>query len=176
MLDEADVRSFLDLRRRTRALFPGIFMAIRERVVAELSGSGAVGVVGEFDRERAMSLFPELGDDVPLDWVAFGFPGHDFYDLHVGVILETQQWPVLCHTGLHVSDGAWSELESHVRGIDWIGSVGHDARETVAGAVREHRFCDAPELFEFEDASGQVELLARRAVAYYRAALPVVKP
>ena len=176
MLNEADVRSFLDLRRRSRVLFPGLFVAIRDQVEAQVGAAGAQGVVGEFDRDRAIALFPDLGEAVPVDWVAFGFQGHEFYDLHVGVVLETERWPVLCHTGLHVSEGAWHELERRVRAIDWERSVGQDAREAVAGAVHEHRFCDAAEEFDFKNVAGMVAHLARRAVAYYRAALPAVNP
>ena len=175
MLNEADVRSFLKLRRQAQPLFPGVFLKIRELVLADLSGLEAYGVIGEFDRERAMELFPELGLEVPVDWVAFGFPGHEFYDLHVGVILETADWPVVCHTGLHVSDGAWPGLEARVMRIDWASGVGLTPDPVIAGSVREHRFCDPAEEFEFDDYQWHAERLAKRAAAYYRAALTVLK-
>jgi len=174
MLDEADVRSFLKLRSRAQPLFPGLFLEIRELALAQLVDTGAYGVIGEFDRERAMALFPELGLDVPVDWVAFGFPGREFYDVHVGVILETSEWPVLCHTGLHVSDGAWPDLEAHVTGIDWRAGVGSTPESVVAGEVREHRFCDPATDFDFGGSEAQAVRLAERAVAYYRAAFKAV--
>jgi len=173
-LNEADVRSFLKLRRQAQPLFPGLFLNIRERVLAEVAGLGAYGVIGEFDRERAMALFPELGFDVPVDWVAFGFPGHEFYDLHVGVILETGDWPVRCHTGLHVSDGAWPGLEAAVAGIEWAAGVGLTPDPVIVGSVREHRFCDPAEEFDFDENQWHAERLAKRAVAYYRAAFDAV--
>ena len=175
MLNEADVRSFLKLRRQAQPLFPGLFLNIRERALAELAGFGAYGVIGEFDREQAMGLFPELGYDVPVDWVGFGFPGHEFYDVHVGVILETADWPVRCHTGLHVSDGAWPQLEAAVTRIDWAAGVGLTPDSLIVGSVREHRFCDPAEVFQFDDNQRHAERLATRAVAYYRTAFDAVK-
>ena len=166
-LEEVDIRRFLLLRREIQQLLPGIFIAIRDRA-KELAGID--GVVGEFDRERAMSLFPELGLNVPVDWVAFGFPPRPFYDVHVGVILETSEWPVTCHTGLHVSAGAWPELEARVSRIDWRAAIGSNPQHSVAGSVREQRFCDPPRRFDFADADREATALAGRAAAYYLAA------
>lgn len=174
MLNEADVRSFLKLRRQAQPVFPGLFLKIRERVLPEIAGLGAYGVIGDFDRERAMELFPELGLGVPVDWVAFGFVGHEFYDVHVGVILETADWPVRCHTGLHVSDGAWPKLEARVMGIDWRPGVGLTPDSVIVGSVREHRFCDPAAVFDLTDSEVEAARLAERAIAYYRTAFEAV--
>jgi hypothetical protein len=166
-LEEGDVRRYLSLRREMQSLLPGIFIAIRDLVMARL---GVEGTIGEFDRERAMSLFPELGLGVPVDWVAFGFPPHPFYDVHVGVILETGEWPLMCHAGLHVSASAWPDLEDRVARVDWPATVGSQPDHTVAGSVREQRFCDRPRRFDLANPDREASLLADRAVAYYSAA------
>jgi hypothetical protein len=166
-LNEEDIRRYLTLRRAIQPLLPGIFLEIRRLVKSRL---GVDGTIGEFDREQAMALFPELGLDVPVDWVAFGFPPQPFYDVHVGVILETGVWPVMCHTGLHVSAGAWPNLEGRVSMLDWRATVGNEPQHTVAGNVREQRFCDPPHRFNFAEPESEAALLADRAAAYYAAA------
>jgi hypothetical protein len=168
MLNEGEIRMFLMLRERAQTLFPGLFVAIRTLVETELTDLGAKGVVGEFDRENAMAMFPELGYTVPLDWVAFGVPGIDLYAAHVGVILETSDWPVQCHVGLHVSEKAWKDLRPKLDRIDWAARVGRIPEQFVAGSVREHRFCDPPEMFDFDASANQAGRLVDRAVAYYR--------
>jgi hypothetical protein len=166
-LNEGDIRRYLTLRRAIQPLLPGVFLEIRRLVQSKL---GVAGTIGEFDREQAMALFPELGLDVPVDWVAFGFPPHPFYDVHVGVILETGDWPVMCHTGLHVSAGAWRNLEEQVSRIDWRAAVGGVPEHSVAGSVREQRICDPPRTFDFAEPGREAALLAGRAAAYYAAA------
>lgn len=168
-LELGDIRRYLILRREIQPLLPGLFVAIRDGVRAKI---GVEGTIGEFDRERAMSLFPELGLNVPVDWVAFGFPSHPFYDVHIGVILETGEWPVTCHTGLHVSARAWPGLEVTVSKIDWPAAIGSVPDHTVAGRVHEQRFCDPPRKFDFANADRESAALADRAAAYYLAACP----
>jgi hypothetical protein len=169
-LNEAEIRVFLKLRDRAQPLFPGLFVDIRKLVETELADLEAKGVVGEFDRENAMAMFPELGYAVPVDWVAFGFPNTPFYDAHVGVVLDTFEWPVQCHVGLHLSEAAWRDLRSHLDRIDWTAHVGCVPEKVVAGSVREHRYCDPPAVFEWAASADQAARLAGRAAAYYRAA------
>jgi hypothetical protein len=166
-VEEREIRRYLKLRREIQSLLPGVFIEIRDLVKTRV---GVEGTVGEFDRERAMTLFPELGLNVPVDWVAFGFAPQPFYDVHIGVILETQEWPVMCHTGLHVSATAWPSLEHRVARIDWQAMVGAVPDHTIAGNVREHRFCDPSRRFDFADPHREAEVLADRAAAYYHAA------
>jgi hypothetical protein len=174
-LNEAEIRLFLSLRERAQPLLPGLFVNIRNLVETELADLGAKGVIGEFDRENAMALFPELGYAVPVDWVAFGFPGTPFYDAHVGVVLDTLEWPVHCHVGLHISETAWRHLRSTLDRIDWSAKVGSVPEQVVAGSVREHRYCDPRTAFEWAASADQAARLAGRASAYYRAAFDEVR-
>lgn len=154
-------------------MLPGIFLKIQDLVRARI---GVEGTIGEFDRERAMRLFPDLGLNVPVDWIAFGFPPQPFYDVHVGVILETGEWPVTCHCGLHVSSSAWPALNDCVARIDWPSIGGSEPDHTIAGSVHEHRFCDAPRFLDFANPDREAATLAARAVAYYLAARDKVTP
>lgn len=173
-LDEDAIRVFLKLRADAQLIFPGFFVTVRDRVQERLADLGAKGVVGEFDREKAMVLFPELGYRVPVDWVAFGFPELAFYDAHIGVILETSEWPVKAHVGLHLTEALWRQLRTRIDSIDWTVAVGRTPEHSVAGSVREHRLCDAARLFDFAAIERESDDLAERAVAYYRAVFAAI--
>ncbi len=173
-LGEDAIRVFLKLRAEAQPIFPGLFVTIRDRVQDRLADLGAKGVVGEFDRENAMVLFPELGYRVPVDWVAFGFPGTALYDAHIGVVLETSVWPVMSHVGLHLTEALWRRLRTRIASIDWVVGVGRTPEHTVAGSVREHRFCDAPRVFDFAAIERESNDFAERAAAYYRAAVAAI--
>ncbi len=170
VLESKRLRGWLEARGEAQRLFPGLLVAVRDRVEAELGDLGVRGVVGELDRENVMATFPELGWAVPLDWVAFGFKGRAFYDAHVGVVLETGGWPVRYHVGLHLREPVWRELAGELARLDWERVIGRRPEYVVAEAVGEHRLFDPAHVADLGAPERLVDELAARAVAYYRAA------
>jgi hypothetical protein len=75
---------------------------------------GIYGRVGENCKDETLSQYPNLGsrDKVPCDWVAYGFKGHDFWKLHLGVpfsieggiaSFSTKKGEATFRTGLHLN-------------------------------------------------------------------------
>jgi hypothetical protein len=174
VIDQDRLRAYLQLRVETQSLLPGLFIAIRDKVESQLADFNVKGVVGELDRENVMAMFPDLGYRVPLDWVAFGFRGRPFYDAHVGVVLETAEWPVRCHVGLHVVESVWEKLSRQLSAIDWQLRIGGVPEHTIAPAVLEHRLVDPPRTFDFAAVDRHIDELSARAGAYYLAAADTV--
>lgn len=75
---------------------------------------GIYGRVGENCQDETLSQYPNLGsrDKVPCDWVAYGFKGHDFWKLHLGIPFSieggiasftTKPGEATFRTGLHIN-------------------------------------------------------------------------
>ena len=129
--------------------------------------------VGPRDRIRAMTKLPDLGERVPLDWVAFGFSGLDLYDFHVGVILLMEDWPVKYHIGLHIMDPVWPLVQKEVELIDWKKGMGLDPTYVFESAVREHRYLDPVRKLRFNDLDGEINHISDRVIRFYRISAPV---
>jgi hypothetical protein len=128
--------------------------------------------VGPRDRARAMTKFPELGEKVPLDWVAFGFFGIDLYDFHIGVILLMKDWPVRYHMGLHIMDSTWSFVQKEAALIDWKKN-GLNPTYVFEAPVREHRYIDPVREFDFSNLDGEIKHISDRVIHFYRTSAPV---
>jgi len=129
--------------------------------------------VGPRDRTRAMIKLPHLGDNVPLDWVAFGFSGLDLYDFHIGVILLMDDWPVKYHIGLHIMDPLWPSVQKEVESIDWKKGIGIDPAYAFQAPVHEHRFLDPVREINFKDLDREVRHISDRVIRFYRTSAPV---
>jgi len=128
--------------------------------------------VGPRDRARAMAKLPHLGENVPLDWVAFGFYSIDLYDFHIGVILLMQDWPVKYHLGLHIMDPLWPFLQKEAGAVDW-GKNGLNPTYVFEAPVREHRYIDPVRELQFSDLESEIKFISDRVIRFYRASAPV---
>jgi len=173
-IDLGRLREYLLSRGEAQSLLLGTLIRVRDNVQSRLSDLSVAGIVGELDRGAVMARFPELGYNAPLDWVAFGFRGHPFYDAHVGVVLETDRWPVTYHVGLHLADNLWILLSTRLRAIEWLDQIGQVPQYSAAPSVREHRLSDPARTFDFAAIDDQVIELASRAEAFYRATFETI--
>ena len=164
------VRDYLQLRRESQAVFPGLFLRIREAVEMELAGYGARGVVGELDRETALRREPARGLATPYDWVAFGFTGYEFYDAHVGIVMNTRAWPCTCHVGFHRRSHLPAEIHERVEAVDWARALGSTPEHELIEATGEQQLRDTERPFDFSALQAEVTHFAGRACLYYRAA------
>lgn len=164
------LREYLELRREAQEVFPGLFLAIRESVEDELADLDVRGIVGELDRETVLAREPEAGLAMPYDWVAFGFSGYEFYDAHVGVVMNTRVWPCTCTVGVHRRSHLPAATHRRVEAVDWKAAVGRVPEHELIAATGEHQLRDPARPFDFSSRDTEVSHFAARACAYYRAA------
>ena len=175
-IDETRLRDFLRTRAQVQSFFPGIFLAIRTAVEMELASFEARGTVGELDRETVLARDPQGGLMTPYDWVAFGFSGYEFYDAHVGVVMDASSWPCTMHVGFHRRAHLPDALHARVDNVDWHAEVGLTPTHVFIEATGEHQLRDAARAFDFSQVDSEVAHFARRVAAYYRAASIVLSP
>jgi hypothetical protein len=131
------IELYVALRRSIRPVLPGFLLAVASFVLAHSPSDAAPrSFVGELDRARLIAAYPELGLDASVDWVAFGFPGMDDYDAHVGVLVDTDTWPLQCEVGVHVANDLWIDVRERFAGFGARSSTTY----SYASGVREHRF------------------------------------
>lgn len=158
-------------------LFPRFFEVVAGMVEKKLGGTYPVkGIVGEEHRRLLMDRFPELGNKIPIDWVAFGFEynGLDMYEAHVGVIFLTDQWPIKFHVGVHVLKHIWDQLAEKLQAVDW-DSIGYQQTYYFDTPTKEHRFADSPRVFEIDNLEKAAATIADSVVRYYTAVAPIIK-
>ena len=178
-VDPALVKGYIEGKAAYKQVFPAIYYAIGERVEGRLLDGypQLEAVVGPDDKQAMMRKFPEKGEDVPLDWVAFGFYGIDMYHLHVGILVDVDQWPVTWVVGVHVMDRYLSDEEieivvPRIEEIAWADAVGREPDYVYAESVCEHRWLDPVRELGFASLEQDVATVADRACAYYQAAAP----
>lgn len=157
-------------------LFPEIYEWIGKRVIEQLSPEfpGAFAIVGPKDRENAMARHPQVGEKVPLDWVAFGYRPFDLYDIHVGVIFMMEDWPACYHIGFHALEPYWQSLEPDLKRIDWETALGSIPEYEFAEKVREYRRRDPSSRLDFSNLESELDRVVHRVVSYYGITAPLV--
>ena len=168
------LHDYLRLRRQMQPLLPGIFLSVRAAVENELVDFDARGVVGELDRETVLEREPDAGLATPYDWVAFGFSGYEFYDAHIGMVMDTRTWPCTCHVGFHRRAYLPEATHARVGAINWDAAVGLAPQHELIEATGEHQLRDLPRPFDFSALEVECAHFAARACAYYRAAAPAL--
>jgi len=178
-VDPQLIKGYIQGREAYEQIFPQIYYAIAKQVEDQLKDAypELETVVGPDDKEALMAKFPEKGEDVPLDWVAFGFYGVDMYHYHVGILVDVDEWPITWVVGLHVMDRYLSDEEldlvlPHIEDIDWEATTDRQPRYVYAESVCEHRWLDPVRDLEVGQLDQQVAYIAERATKYYQAAAP----
>jgi hypothetical protein len=153
-------------------VFPELYDAIAEHVKDILAPQfpEVKPVIGPRDKARAMKKQPHLGENVPIDWVAFGFHDMDLYDFHVGCVFDLDDWPITYQMGLHVLDEVYGLAEKEIKSIEWTSIVGLDPTYRYVHSIREHQWVDPVRELNFAELEGEVEKAAERVAAYCRAA------
>jgi hypothetical protein len=173
------IRGYVEGKEAYKQVFPAIYYKIAKRVEDMLGETHPQleSVVGPDDKEALMAKFPEKGEDVPLDWVAFGFYGIDMYHYHIGVLVDVQEWPITWVVGLHVMDRYLSddELElvlPRIEKIKWMSEMGRQPNYVYAESVCEHRWLDPIRELDVAQIDPSVTYIAERVSEYYEAAAP----
>jgi hypothetical protein len=173
------IKGYIVGKEAYQQVFPSIYYAIASKVEEKLGEAypALEAVVGPDDKQALMAKFPEKGEEVPLDWVAFGFYGIDMYHIHIGILVDVASWPVTWVVGLHVMDRYLSEEElelvlPRIREIEWSSAVGQEPRYVYAESVCEHRWLDPVRELKFGQLDEEVAYMADRACRFYSAAAP----
>jgi hypothetical protein len=173
-IDGGRLAGYLAGQVEFRRAFPQFFRAVGEEVCARLTCEypGIAAHVGEDYRsvaiERWRSLLP------PLDWVAFSFPGHAMWDLHVGVVARLDAWPAICQAGLHWAPAVARTVEPLVKSVDWpvaVGAAGELAESPAVGEIQQR---DLARPLDPMDLPAEAARFAERAIRYYAAVRPLV--
>jgi hypothetical protein len=158
-------------------LFPRFFEVVKEKVEEKLAGKYSVnGIVGEDHRRIMMDRFPELGNRIPIDWVAFGFEylGYNMYDAHVGVIFLTDDYPIQYHVGFHLLDFLWVPLENRIKAVPWE-TFCYKPTYYFEAPTREYRIANSPRVFDIDNPEAEAESISDQVVRYYSAGAPILE-
>jgi hypothetical protein len=178
-VDPALVKGYIEGKPAYGQVFPGIYYAVGKRVEDRLTEAypQLEAVVGPDDKQALMAKFPEKGEDVPLDWVAFGYYGIDMYHFHVGILVDVDRWPVTWVVGVHVMDRYLSDEEMDIvlprlQEVEWAEAVGREPDYVYAESVCEHRWLDPVRELDFARVEQEVATIVDRACKYYEASAP----
>jgi hypothetical protein len=174
-IDGRRLTGYLAGQAEFRRAFPLFFRAVGDIVCARLARDfpDIAAHVGEDYRRDAIERW--ANPLPPLDWVAFSFPGHSMWDLHVGVVARLDVWPALCQVGVHWTAKAAPAVEMVVRGVDWRNAVGALGELVDSPAVGEIQQRDLARPLDPIDLAGEATRFAERAVRYYTVMRPLVK-
>ena len=173
-IDGGRVAAFLAGQDEFRRAFPTFFRAVGHEVCTRLSSTfpGIAAHVGEDYRRAAID---RLDNPLPpLDWVAFSFPGHSMWDLHVGVVARLDVFPPVAQAGIHWTDTVAREIAPLVQSIDWLAAVGTAGELAHSPAVNETQQRDVADRLDVHQLASEVIRYAGRAVRYYTAMHPRV--
>jgi hypothetical protein len=169
-LDGARLARHLESRAELARAVPLLCRAVGDEACHRLwrRFPGAAAHVGEDCRSEARLRYPHLAT-LPLDWVAFGFPGVVMWDLHVGVILELDGAPPRTHVGVHATPAVWARVGPALERLDWTALVGQPLQLRESPAVGEIQLIQRPAPLDFADLAGEVTRLAEAAARCYAA-------
>ena len=69
---------------------------------------GIYGKVGLDTKEEMWGRFPSLPrEEIPLDWIAYGFDGHDFWEVHLGIPFAISGEKATFRTGWHITSDSY---------------------------------------------------------------------
>jgi hypothetical protein len=154
--------------------FPLFFRAVGRAVTERLwtRFPGAAAHVGDDCRSEAGLRYPHLVH-LPLDWVAFSFPGVVVWDLHVGVVADLRRATPTISVGVHATPGVWTRLVPSLEAVDWTAAMGARLVFNDARVVGEKQMNEPARALDLRDLPGEVARLADRAARYYEIAAPL---
>ncbi|MBI2215793.1 MAG: hypothetical protein HYU51_00715 [Candidatus Rokubacteria bacterium] len=173
-IDGEKVARHIATRSEYDRAFPLFFRALGDAVCARLweRFPDAMACVGEDYVSEARARWGHLAR-LPLDWVAFGFPGVLMWDMHVGVVADlTRETPTIS-VGPHGTAGVWTKLAPALEAIDWPAVTGQKLVFNDARVVGEKQLIEPPRALDLRDLAGEVTRLADRAVRYYEIVAPL---
>jgi hypothetical protein len=173
-VDADAIARHLTTRAEFERAFPLFFRAVG-RAVSESLGArfpGAAAHVGEDCRSEAGLRYPHLSR-LPLDWVAFSFPGVVVWDLHVGVVADLRSATPTVSVGVHATPALWTRLAAALEGVDWLRVGGEMLVFNDARVVGEKQLIERPRPLNLSDLPGEVTRLAGQATRYYELVAPL---
>ena len=173
-IDGQKVSGYLAGQEEFRRAFPLFFRVVGDTVCTALGKQfpGIWANVGDDYRREAVGRVNIA--DPPLGWVAFGFPGYSWWDLHVGCVARLDVWPALCQVGFHWTARTKLEIEPLVKSIAWESAVGERGEFAEVPAFGEIQQRDLARPLDVTNLAGEAERFAERAIRYYTVAVPLI--
>lgn len=141
--------------------------SVRVRIGAQFPELYAVNSV----RDRGMVLARNPGyESGPLlhEWIAFGFTGRaDFWDLHLGTVVDETTDGALFQVGAHSGISNWDETGPLMQAVDWKKETGVELIYRDMSRMVEHQFNTAPRLFEVGRIGAHIQAIADDVCALY---------
>ncbi|MFP6870462.1 MAG: hypothetical protein VCE91_14175 [Nitrospinota bacterium] len=161
----------LDEKSTARVLLDQAFRcvesAVRARIGAQFPGFYAVNSVRDRDMVLARNPGYESG---PLlhEWIAFGFAGRvDFWDLHLGTVVDETAAGVLFQVGTHSGVSNWGETGPLMQAVDWKKETRLELTYRDMSRLGEHQFNTAPRPFEAGRIGACIQAIADDVCALY---------
>lgn len=173
-IDGQKLSGYLAGQEEFRRAFPLFFRAVGDTACRALGQQfpGIWANVGEDHRREAIGRIND--PQPPLGWVAFGFPGYSWWDLHVGVVARLDVWPVVCQAGFHWTGRTKTEIEPLVRSVTWESAVGERGELAEVPAFGEIQQRDPARPLDVMNLAGEAERFAERAIRYYSVAVRLI--
>ena len=107
----------------------------------EKTSPGIYGKIGVDELEDLRQRYASLPDDkIPVDWVAFGFPEHPFYELHMGMPFRFGENSLSLQVGFHITDPYLKSISLSMEPIKNFEYKGMRLQQTTHPATGEHMF------------------------------------
>jgi hypothetical protein len=173
-IDAGALGRHLATRGEYERAFPLFFRAIGRAASEHLwpRFPGAAAHVGEDCRSEAGLRYPHL-TCLPLDWVAFSFPGVVVWDLHVGVVADLRRPKPTISVGIHATPEVWTRLVPALEAVDWAAVTGEKLVFNDARVVGEKQLIEPARTLDVSDLTGEVSRLGDRAARYYEIVAPL---
>lgn len=143
-----------------------LLTALRDSVFSRIGRSYPnIGARGSFEKGAKSEDKAASRREVSREWVAFSFQGYDFWDFHLGTVLDKEQNTVLI--GIHISKKLWPTLRERIEGIPWEKYPPLNPGYRFKEEWGEHRFVEPEIPFESSQSKRILEDLVTKATLYY---------
>lgn len=175
-IDPNAVRQHLASRAEFNRLFPDLYRWIGDATLAKLRDlPGVYYVAGPDDVHVLARRFPQYQPHQVMDWVAFGFPRWELYDVHIGCLCDVSQAPIRFNVGFHALEPVWSRVRGDLGRLEWESVLGHTPHYEFSAMAAEYRWVEPDWLaVDLEDLPGSVQQIAEIASRYVRLVYPLI--
>lgn len=175
MVDTKKLQAYVEGKKELGKIFPGFIEQVGKEVEAVLRPEfpGVQPWLGPTGTRKILEYNPDMKEPIYLDWVCFGFEGHQPNVAHVGVLFDLDNWPFTCRIGIHALEDVW------VGCADQVKAKQKELEENMIyeeqKAYKEHQLNDPRRVLDLGNLDAELEGIVRRVCFLYRTYNPIVK-
>lgn len=135
---------------------------------------GIFAKVGLDTKEETWGRFPFLPrEEVPLDWIAFGFAGHPFWKVHLGIPFVIRGNTASFKTGWHINSDDYVKqlMGDSIKSFQYKGA----SLELTGQPIGEQHFQLPPVPVTYETAGSAFQIFLDQGLALYRHIYKILK-